>query len=61
MNAGMSTCPICKKEWLVTPSEDCMVPACGCFGNDASAANPNRPCEPCGIKHAWTCKKVPRS
>ena len=53
-NAGESTCPICHKTWLVTPYADCMLPACGCYGDDTSANNPNRPCEPCGIAHAFS-------
>jgi hypothetical protein len=52
LNAGQSTCPICHKTWLVTPYADCMLPACGCYGDDTSANNPNRPCESCGIAHA---------
>lgn len=59
-NAGTSTCPLCGKEWLVTRVEDCMMPACGHYGFDASAANPNRPCEPCGIRHAWSCPDLPQ-
>ena len=57
-NAGMSKCPVCGKEWLVTPGNDCLLPACGCFGSDTSAANPNRICEPCGMHHFANCKKV---
>lgn len=56
-HAGMSTCPLCQRHWLVTPHEDCMLPACGCFGFDYSADNPSRPCTNCGIRHAWTCEK----
>lgn len=58
LNAGRSTCPICKREWLVTPFDDCMVPACGCYGTDTSAANPHRPCDDCGTSHAWACSKI---
>lgn len=54
-NAGVSKCPICGTEWLVTPYRDCMMPRCGDFGTDSSAANPSRPCEPCGLKHALSC------
>jgi hypothetical protein len=57
MDAGESTCPMCRVTWLVTPQTDCLVPACGCFGTDTSASNPNRPCEPCGLAHAMA---VPR-
>lgn len=42
---------MCGKHWLVTAAEDCFVPRCGCYGSDSSAANPNRPCEPCGLIH----------
>lgn len=55
-HAGWSTCPMCERHWLVTPTHDCMMPACGHYGYDYSADNPNRPCEPCGLKHAWTCR-----
>ena len=58
MNAGKSTCPVCKKEWIVTPVEDCCLPVCGCFGSDTSASNPNRPCQNCGITHALKCEKT---
>ena len=54
-DAGFSTCPICKRHWLVTVMNDCMLPACGCYGTDTSADNPNRPCETCGIRHAMNC------
>lgn len=58
LDAGASTCPICQREWTVTPWDDCLVPACGCYGDDTSAANPARPCEPCGMNHAWACVKL---
>jgi len=54
IEAGMSTCPICEITWLVTPIHDCMLPACGCYGEDTSRDNPNRPCERCGTKHAFS-------
>ena len=57
-DAGISTCPICHKTWIVTIMRDCMLPACGCFGEDTSDNNPNRPCEHCGIQHAMTCSKM---
>ena len=59
-NSGISTCPICKETWLVTPLEDCLLPECGCYGYDTSANNPNRPCEHCGLYHAMHCDKMPR-
>ena len=52
LNAGMSTCPVCERSWLVTPANDCLLPACGCFGSDTSEKNPRRPCEACGLKHS---------
>lgn len=58
MDAGTSTCPVCGKTWLVTPSQDCMLPSCGCFGYDTSEANKYRPCEPCGLRHALECPDV---
>ncbi len=58
LTAGTSTCPICGLTWLVTPAHDCMLPACGCFGQDTSEANPSRPCERCGINHALNCPKL---
>ena len=58
INAGYSICPICKRKWLVTMFDDCLLPACGCYGDDTSANNPNRPCESCGIKHALSCEKM---
>lgn len=58
VNAGMSKCPVCGREWLVTPLDDCMLPACGCFGQDVSENNPSRICESCGMTHAFTCAKM---
>jgi hypothetical protein len=59
MSAGYSTCPICKRSWLVDIFDDCLLPSCGCYGEDTSADNPNRPCEDCGIRHALKCEKMP--
>ena len=58
VNAGMSKCPVCKREWLVTPLDDCMLPACGCYGHDTSENNPNRICHSCGMNHTKTCLKM---
>jgi hypothetical protein len=55
MNAGYSTCPMCGRNWLVTPAADCLVPACGCYGDDTGPTNPRRPCHPCGLNHALAC------
>ena len=57
-NAGISTCPICKRKWLVTPFDDCLMPNCGCFGFDTGPDNPNRLCENCGLLHSFNCKKL---
>lgn len=53
---GWSTCPICGKKWLVTVEEDCLLPSCGCYGNDVSETNRDRPCFRCGLMHALYCK-----
>ncbi len=55
VNAGMSTCPICERAWLVTPLDDCLVPSCGHYGDDPGASNPDRPCHSCGLSHALEC------
>lgn len=55
-DANISTCPICCRTWLVEMFDDCMLPSCGCFGDDVSAANPSRPCEACGISHYFEHK-----
>lgn len=60
INAGTSTCPLCQEFWLVTPKRDCFLPACGCYGEDTSAANPDRPCEQCGLSHAFGCPRLGR-
>ena len=57
VNAGWSTCPLCRRRWLVTPVDDCLMPSCGCFGNDCEETNPNRPCEACGTYHYLHCSK----
>lgn len=59
-DAGESTCPACKRHWIVTVFDDCMMPICGCFGHDVSANNPNRVCNGCGIQHAMKCKRMPK-
>jgi hypothetical protein len=60
-DAGISRCPMCGREWLVVPGDDCFLPACGCFGRDTSATNRARPCFGCGMKHAGNCDKMPSS
>lgn len=52
-NAGETTCPICSRTWTVTPWDDYLIPACGCYGDDPR----NAPCESCGLRHAWNCDK----
>lgn len=59
-NAGYSTCPVCRRNWLVTPMDDCLLPVCGCFGSDTSERNFARPCESCGIEHFRTCTLRPQ-
>lgn len=61
VDAGMSTCPVCGRSWLVTPRDDCLLPTCGCFGDNTTESNPVRPCERCGLEHALTCAKMPAS
>jgi hypothetical protein len=48
-NAGVSTCPICKRQWTVTPADDCILPECGCYGHEPALGD--RPCEACGTAH----------
>jgi len=57
-DGGYSTCPICKRYWRITMFDDCMLPACGCYGSDVSVKNPNRICESCGMKHVHSCPKM---
>ncbi len=61
LHAGASTCPLCRRFWLVTPQNDCCVPACGCFGRDTGPDNPARPCNGCGIQHALACSEMPQA
>ena len=56
---GHSTYPLCETYWPVTVYADCLLPACGCFGEDGSAMNPSRPCLSCGSKHARSCQRMP--
>jgi hypothetical protein len=58
-NGGESTCPMCGRIWIVTPQDDCFLPGCYCYGTDTSEANPNRPCEQCGLAHAMVCDRDP--
>lgn len=34
------------------------MPACGHYGSDPSSENPARPCNSCGIIHAWRCEAL---
>lgn len=52
IHAGTSTCPACYRYWWVTPLDDCLLPSCGCYGQDTSANNPDRLCHSCGLAHA---------
>lgn len=58
VNAGTSTCPCCHRFWVVTPADDCFLPACECYGQDITAANPARPCQKCGLAHTTICSKM---
>ena len=49
-------CPICGRVWTPTMFDDCLLPACGCFGSELDRQTP---CEPCGLAHAWNCPKRP--
>jgi hypothetical protein len=49
-------CPSCGRVWTITRWDDCMVPACGCYGDDPWSGR--APCESCGLSHAWTCPKI---
>lgn len=55
ISAGWSTCPICKRTWWVTPLDDCLVPACGHYGDSTDASRTDRSCHSCGLAHAWKC------
>jgi len=59
ITAGKSTCPLCLRAWTVTPFDDCLLPACGHFGDDVSS--PNCPCERCGLAHALRCPQMPKA
>ena len=49
-------CPICHRVWTPTMHDDCMLPACGCYGDKLDR---DTPCESCGMSHAWQCKDRP--
>lgn len=58
---GWTSCPLCHRTFWVTPRDDCLVPACGCYGTRGSAtdgANHERPCFRCGLDHGARCKKT---
>jgi len=59
VDAGWSTCPRCDRHWKVTVWDDCLMPACGCYGKDASPDNPSRLCGTCGLLHALSCEGMP--
>jgi hypothetical protein len=50
-------CPICGRVWTMTFYDDCLVPACGCYGDSTEAYRV--PCEPCGMAHALQCPLIP--
>jgi hypothetical protein len=49
-------CPICQRVWVPSMFDDYCLPACGCYGEEATR---DTPCEPCGISHAWNCPNLP--
>lgn len=49
-------CPECNRVWTPTPYDDCLLPACGCYGDKLDR---DTPCESCGLSHGWTCPKIP--
>lgn len=53
----MNTCPICDRTWTITRWDDCLIPACGCYGTDPWSGK--APCERCGLQHALLCLKMP--
>lgn len=46
-----NTCPICGRTFKITPQDDILVPACGCYD---TAPDGELPCEPCGISHVYS-------
>jgi hypothetical protein len=52
----MNECPLCGRVWEITRWDDCLVPACGCHGDDPWSGR--APCEACGLSHAWSCPKI---
>jgi len=52
---GWSTCPICKRTWLVIGADDVWLPGCGAYGTDWHDGNRHRPCVPCGLAHERSC------
>lgn len=46
-------CPLCSREFQVTPSDDVLIPACGCYD---AAPEGEYPCEDCGIAHVYACQ-----
>lgn len=53
---GQNVCPVCKREFMVTPQDDVFVPACGCFGVEVTVGA--LPCEDCGMAHARSCPNI---
>lgn len=53
---GWTTCPCCRRTWLVVGADDVLLPECGCLGTDWGPGNRWRPCVPCGLKHMQDCE-----
>lgn len=47
-----NTCPVCGRAFTVTPTDDVMLPACGCFDDPVDH---QWPCERCGLEHVYAC------
>lgn len=54
----LNKCPICGREWIISMFDDFLLPACGCFGDNARDGIPNKPCQTCGLNHAYNCPKM---
>lgn len=50
----VNRCPVCKRVHEVTPTDDVLLPACGCFGRDLESVDA-APCEACGFAHIMRC------
>lgn len=56
MRWKQNTCPICHRQFRVTPLDDIFVPACGCYNDAPEGAFP---CEDCGLAHYYAHENKP--